>query len=106
MQAALGAEGSAYSALAPAFSQAEIQTGPLQEGIATSPRGVPPYCGSSPLPQALCVWSYQMQITFPTLLAGSLPPQWPLPVFFSPARFAMPWGAGGELAAPPGFTSL
>lgn len=47
-----------------------------------------------------------MQITFPTLLAGSLPPQWPLPVFFSPARFAMPWGAGGELAAPPGFTSL
>lgn len=33
MQAARGAEGPAYSALAPAFSQAEIQTGPLQEGI-------------------------------------------------------------------------
>lgn len=55
----------------------------------TSPRGIPSYCGSSPLPQAMCVCSYQMQITFPTLLAESLTPQDPSPVFFSPARFAM-----------------
>lgn len=48
----------------------------------TSPRGIPRYCGSSPLPQAMCVCSYQMQITFPTLLAESLTPQDPSPVGF------------------------
>jgi len=46
------------------------------------PRGIPSYCGSSPLPQAMCVCSYQMQIAFPTLLAASLTPQDPSLAFF------------------------
>jgi len=82
MRGGPGAGGSAYSALDPAFSQAEIQRAPLWEGISTSPRAIPSYCGSSPLPQAMCVCSYQMQIAFPTLLAASLTPQDPSLAFF------------------------
>lgn len=75
---------SAYSALDPAFFPGRNSNGTSVGGVPTAPLSIPCYCGSSPLPQALRVCSYQMQITLRTLLAGVLTPQDPSRFFFSP----------------------
>lgn len=90
-QGGRGGVDSAYSALDPAFFPGRNSNGTSVGGVPTAPLSIPCYCGSSPLPQALRVCSYQMQITLRTLLAGVLTPQDPSRFFFSlsPARFAM-----------------
>lgn len=95
---------SAYSALDPAFFPGRNSNGTSVGGVPTAPLSIPCYCGSSPLPQALRVCSYQMQITLRTLLAGVLTPQDPSRFFFPSHQLVLQCSA--EFAAAAGVTSL